>query len=42
VLGGVFLIEEEAAERRDRDQEAEALAPLDDRSRFTLVLAYAR
>ena len=40
VLGGVFLIEKKPLNAAIAIKKAEALAPLDDRSRFTLVLAY--
>jgi len=40
VLGSVFLIEKKPLNAAIAIKKAEALAPLDDRSRFTLVLAY--
>jgi tetratricopeptide (TPR) repeat protein len=40
VLGSVFLIEKKPLNAAIAIKKAEALAPLDDRTRFTLVLAY--
>ena len=40
MLGSVFLIEKKPLNAAIAIKKAEALAPLDDRSRFTLVLAY--